>query len=160
MDNYRLEIRKHDLVGLIEAAYSIDADDEHWMQGLLQAIHPALNQGGGMIGYFYDGSGGELRMWGHTGFGAPPIVLEHAKPAVKGLRPDELHRMLLACPRVMTSASQFLGLERAREYVAANPGLPFGDTVGIKCHEPEGWGAMLGFPVPALTEIDRATEDV
>jgi len=155
-----LKVREHDLVASIEAAYNVDADDEAWMMGMLQSVHPALDQGGGLLGYFYDGTAGEVRLYGHAAFGESNIEIDNLVPVLLQLGPDEMHDMLLRCPRVMASASEVLTVKRVQELAAANSMDLKGinDTVGIKCHEPEGWGAMVGFAVPHLTRVDAKTE--
>jgi DNA-binding CsgD family transcriptional regulator len=152
-----LKDRPHDMIGSFEALYDVDSDDEHWLRKILESIHPALDQGGGMMGMFYEAtSDGGVRFWGHDGFGTAAEVLKAALPTVNGLEGDELQYMYLQCPRVMASASEILGIERVQEFGPHTPlgALGFADTIGIKCHEPEGWGVMLGLPAFHLSKVD------
>jgi DNA-binding CsgD family transcriptional regulator len=159
MEQQRLSLRKHDIVGSIEAAYLLEADEQAWMQGLLHSIRPTFDQGLGVMGYFYDASGENMRAWGVAGDGAPPGIVETTIPIIQGLGPAALKTMF-QCPRVMASASDILSPERIHGYIASTAmgAAQFADTVGIKCHEPEGWGVMIGCGVPQLTTVDRQTE--
>jgi hypothetical protein len=157
----QLRDRPHDMIGAIEATYDVDSDDQRWLGAILKSIHPALDQGGGVLGLFYEGTNaGRVRFWGQEGHGTTAELLKATLPSVTGLDGNELQHMYLQCPRVMATASEILGVERVLEYAPKTPlgALGFADTVGIKCHEPEGWGVMFGLPVRHLVRIDDVTE--
>jgi DNA-binding CsgD family transcriptional regulator len=155
------KVRRHDMIGSIEAAYDVESDDAGWLQGILSSVAPALDQGGGVLGVFYDGTQpSSLRLYGAGAVGIPTAVLQGLVSSVGGLTLQEQQLMYLRSPRVMASASEIIGAARMLEYAPKTPAGAHGvvDTVGIKCHEPEGWGVMIGISVPHLTHVNRRTE--
>jgi hypothetical protein len=43
-------------LSVIEAAYDLGADDGPWLRGVLAALHPLLDRGLGVFGFFYEAS--------------------------------------------------------------------------------------------------------
>src|SRR6185312_8678224 len=70
---------RRDWIGIIEAAYELEHDDERWLQNMADVIRPALDRGKGVVGYFFDASLKVLKISNYVGSGAGPAEIELAR---------------------------------------------------------------------------------
>jgi DNA-binding CsgD family transcriptional regulator len=150
---------KPDLLGILEAGYAVDSAEKPWLDRLLAAARPSLDEGLGAFAFSYNApqpQSFELRCLASTGF--PDALLERL-PMVMGQMPTrfiENARNDKPC----TVASEIPGFE---DFTAVSEHLhPIGayDVFGVNVLDPTGTGCYLGAPLPrtgTLTRSRRAT---
>lgn len=149
---------RFDMVRVVEQAYAIDATQSTWLQGLVDALRPGLEDRLGMAAYVYDAS----------------------------VRPLAIHDPILDCPLDLAGLSSLMA-SSSENYVrgawlsqsvatasetpgyAEHPGVkhvfhPLGihDVFVLNVLDPSGVGCLIGAPLRALrtlTTEERARWD-
>jgi DNA-binding CsgD family transcriptional regulator len=148
-----------DLLGVVEAAYRVDADDDEWLAGVAEACLPVLDDGFGLCVFAF-----------RHQMGAAPAILRVAKLGI----PDELSRMYASIFRGMdpgvqerpfihgpcTTGSQMMG---QREEFINNEHMrrhthQFGmhDSLWITAAEPSGSGCGIHSGRAEISWVSRS----
>jgi DNA-binding CsgD family transcriptional regulator len=150
-----------DLIGVIEAAYHVDADSGAWMSSLLRAARPALDFGLGVCAYAYDAR--DPNAFRATPMAALGIRSDLFRDRVEAALPHldaayvERSYLTVSCARVGAT----LDTPRLRElfgYLCAPTGAR--DMLAVNAIDPSGVGVYLGALLPAgasVTSRRRAT---
>jgi DNA-binding CsgD family transcriptional regulator len=150
---------KVDLIEIIELAYASDGEDGEWLGRLVDSARPALDEGLGMTGFFYDVSNPEhLQVWSPVLVGTPPGAME-ALYTVNSMAPPDIARQLYRPTSSCTTMSEQLGMgERLVEYPLHQQVLaPIGimDFLSVSATDPTGSGCLIGAPLPRVHRVPR-----
>jgi DNA-binding CsgD family transcriptional regulator len=149
--------RTPDWIGIVEAAYEVERDEEAWLNGLLDAAQ-CLDRGLGMMAFTYDGSDvRNFRLGALVQRGFPKKRLETAMALIadRTSRPDFVERTyrFLAC----ATMSEIEGESGEWRKTAAAAGI--GDSLGVNGLDPSGRGCMLGAILPRETKLSHAQRE-
>jgi DNA-binding CsgD family transcriptional regulator len=148
----------------IRAAYVTEAVDESWLRGVLEAAAPGLDQGLGMLAYFFDASDARrLRVWAPAVVGAVPSGWRDAwtrNLATTAEDVEHTRRLYLSGSAVKT-VSERLGKkpERVSEYAGAAQ-LGMRDFLGVVATDPTGLGSVLCVNLPRARVPTRGEVEV
>jgi DNA-binding CsgD family transcriptional regulator len=142
--------RHPDLVSILEAAYTVDATNEAWLKGLMEAMRPNAEDGLGMAAYLYDTSKRPFHVW-HLTHDSP--VDEVGLSMLLDGSNDDYVRRSWQTPSAST-ASETPGYED-------HPGVhqvfhPVGirDIMVVNALDPIGVGCWLGAPLREVRKLD------
>ncbi len=151
-----------DPVAILESAYRAeegDDDDTAWLTRIVELARPALDEGLGAAGFFYDVSNpNDMRVWAPVLLGTPPGAME-ALYALNASAPTDLARQLYRPTAMSATLSERFGIGRRvldeplhRELLA-----PLGvlDFVSVSATDPSGAGCLIGAPLPSLAHVTR-----
>jgi DNA-binding CsgD family transcriptional regulator len=132
-----------DWVGILEAAYALEADDTAWLDGILGAARPCLDEGMGLVAFLYDASDPGMLRVGHMASNAvsPPRLEAYFRVSEQlAAIPGFLHRTYrsLLCGTMSESGTS----EYDWRHAANACGV--GDTLAINGLDPSGKGCLLG----------------
>jgi DNA-binding CsgD family transcriptional regulator len=141
---------KSDFIGVVEAAYHLDGDDQDWLQSVAQAVTPLLGKEYGVTGFSYDVSdptGPKLGTFVSTG---PHKILEAIKETMSQAPEDGTKASLIGTPGVYTFFERIRSEDRkVFERIFTPLTEEFGISMlgdGILASEPSGLGVtMFGF---------------
>ncbi|MBI5481659.1 MAG: response regulator transcription factor [Deltaproteobacteria bacterium] len=147
-----------DWVGIIEAAYRPAPDDQAWMEGLVAAARPSLDDGLGVAAFAYD-----LDPAGARPPALRPVVSARIHPGawaavqhVLGQVSSRLARRAFSGPPCLTVSRLTRGLPRDRELIAASAEqLGFRDLLGVAAGDPSGTGLVLAAPRRHVAPVPR-----
>lgn len=168
---------KGDLIGVIEAAYLVHANEAEWLAGLLAAARPHLDAGFGVLGFFLDASNlAEVRVDRPQVLGGPSGSAEVIVQIDRALRlcPDEQRRLgildaeeiaarIWSRSHVVMTATQAAGEQTWSDNTAVRKWAhPFGirDALGVKVLDLSRRGVFLGAALPAVTTPSRRQQIV
>lgn len=149
-----------DTVAAVEAAYRFDVPDDSWLQGVLEATRPLVDQGLGAWAFVFDGHAfvrGEMAYEHPTACGIPDPEWETGLRATLAITSRDRRTMLETIFGTPCHAmSEILRrdaslLRRARRSIAI-PGVL--DTIGVTARDPSGSGVYIGAHAPAIVRID------
>jgi DNA-binding CsgD family transcriptional regulator len=108
-----------DWIRIVETAYDVVDDDEHWLGSIATAVRSGLDCGLGVVAYFYDASATRLKLFGYVRAGASELEIEiarriHAHPA---WRSSALLRETYRSSTALTYSSE-MGDERWQDLLA------------------------------------------
>jgi DNA-binding CsgD family transcriptional regulator len=139
-----------DSIAVLDAAYRLDVPDFEWVQGILNAAIPSLDEGLGAIALAYDASDpGASRTLAIAGTGRIGDEIQ-CVAAIGADAGREVMAEIFAHGGCAT-ASQILGRER----FVSNPGFKnhgftrgFFDFLQVNASDPTGVGCLIGAPRP------------
>jgi DNA-binding CsgD family transcriptional regulator len=152
-----------DLVGVVEACYSLEGGQAAWMRGILEAVAPSLDGGLGVLAHTFELSGdgpariGELVMGaGNEKFAGEYFAVNSTDTDGLGA-PDHLakiHQLTLGSRWPFgTISDELVGapedVVRTALHGFTRFPLPIQDFAAILCRDPDGTGIMVGAPLPA-----------
>jgi len=132
-----------DWIGILEAAYALDRDDDAWLGGLLEAARTCLDDGMGMVAFVYDASDHrtlQVRQMTSAGVSAPRLEayfrVSEELAAIPGFL-QRTYRSLLC-----GTMSELERVEYDWRQAAIACGV--GDTLAVNGLDPSGNGCLLG----------------
>ena len=141
-----------DWIGIIEAAYALERDDDTWLGGILDAAMPCLDAGMGMVAFVYDASDSvtlQVRQLTSAGVSAPRLEAYFRATQELAAIPGFLARTYrsLLCGTMSELESV--------EYDWRQTGVAFGigDTLAVNGFDPSGHGCLLGAFLPEETKL-------
>jgi len=149
-----------DPVAILEAAYRTSAeDDAAWLGSIVELARPALDEGLGAAGFFYDVSNpNDMRVWAPVLLGTPPGAME-ALYMINANAPEELARELYRPTAMCATLSERFGIGRRvldeplhREVLAP---LGVQDFISVSATDPSGIGCLIGAPLPRVAHVTR-----
>jgi DNA-binding CsgD family transcriptional regulator len=144
--------RTPDWIGILEAAYEIERDDEGWLNGLIDGALSSLDRGLGLMAFGYDSSDPSRFRLGalvHRGFSKRRLDVTMEIMADYTSRPDFVERTYRFTP--CATMSEIDGDTTDWRKLAATAGI--GDTLGVNGVDPSGRGCMLGVILPSETRL-------
>jgi DNA-binding CsgD family transcriptional regulator len=154
---------KPDLLGVVEAAYEVDAPDEKWLSGLADAARPFLDQGFGLSAFeFLRDADGLPEILQCRRIGMPPGLDEIYSTVFERMDPRIRQKPFRMGPCI--TGSQLMGMRkefRDHPYMKQHV-QKFGmyDTIWITAAEPSGRGfgfhagrKKVGWASPALMSL-------
>jgi DNA-binding NarL/FixJ family response regulator len=146
------------LIGVVEAAYRLEDDDETWLTGLGEAVRRVLDDGLGVMAWMFDLSRKpEDWLFSPVTVGADPGMLEVILKTNERMPHADRERMCLHMPQVHTS-SQTLGVT-GDQYEPVRPfAMKYGfqDFLAICCFDPSVGGCVLGTPLRKPLRVRRS----
>jgi DNA-binding CsgD family transcriptional regulator len=151
---------KADLLGVVEAAYDLDADDGQWMQGLVDTVGPLIDAGYGAYGGTIDASGTRLRVGKDVRRHAGQSLFVKAVRQTTSRLPSELIARTYRHGMGICTATEVMGAEGWDRY-----GRPYGppevaDCIALIAADVDGVGCMVISPLPRVTSFDGRTRRV
>jgi DNA-binding CsgD family transcriptional regulator len=150
-----------DPVAILECAYRTehDDDDERWLGRILDLARPALDEGLGVAGFFYDVSNpSEMRVWAPVLVGTPPGAIE-ALYTINAAAPEDYARELYRPTAMCATLSErfHLGQRVLDEPLAREVLAPLGvrDFVSVSATDPSGVGCLIGAPLGRVARVGR-----
>jgi DNA-binding CsgD family transcriptional regulator len=143
-------VGREDLVGVIEAVYRVDAPEQEWVAGLLDAARPSLERGLGAAAYLYNASRIPLRIWNVVERDSV-IPIQGIVDTVQNL--DDAYADKVARRLYVGAASEAPGFHEQR---GVNEQMfPHGvrDTLSVNAYHPSGTGIFVGAPLPRETKL-------
>ncbi len=142
---------KPDLVDIVEAAYSLESDDDSWLERVLTTSEPHFNRGLGVYGFRFDATNPQaFRIWGVVRLGDALVMPELVVKWHQLLGPDLVWRMYSATKQY-APISERLGLG---EQLEAHPAmqamcgaLGVVDQMTVRAVDPGQVGVTLCTPV-------------
>jgi DNA-binding CsgD family transcriptional regulator len=147
-----------DLIAVVDAAYRFDVPDSAWLEGVVRAIRPFVDQGFGVWSFILDGHAfvaGELRYEHPTAVGLPDnwrdglaatlaITSRDSRVMYETMFGTPQHTMselLRRHPRVLRAATRAIAIPGVR------------DSIGISARDSSGWGVFIGAHAPAIIQL-------
>jgi DNA-binding CsgD family transcriptional regulator len=135
-----------DLLGIVEAAYRVEADDDEWLAGIAAACRPVLDDGFGLCAFEFQHHMGEPpRIVRVTKLGIPEELARIYGSVFRGMDPGVQSRPFTHGPcttgsQMMGQRGEFIHNEHMKRHVH-----PFGmfDSVWITAAEPSGSGCGI-----------------
>jgi DNA-binding CsgD family transcriptional regulator len=132
-----------DWIGILEAAYALDRNDDAWLGGMLDAARSCLDDGMGMVAFVYDASDHrtlQVRQMASAGVSAPRLDAYFRVSEQLAAIPGFLQR---------TYRSLLCGTMSEQERVEydwreAATACGVGDTLAVNGMDPSGKGCLLG----------------
>jgi DNA-binding NarL/FixJ family response regulator len=147
-----------ELIGVVEAAYRLEDDDETWLTGLGEAVRKVLDDGFGVMAWMFDLSRRpEDWLFSPVTVGSDPGLLDSLLKTNERMPREDQKRMYLYAPSVHTS-SQTLGVAADR-YDPVRPfALKYGfrDFLAICCLDASVGGCVLGAPLRKPSRVNRS----
>lgn len=151
-----------DPVAILESAYRADTDvgdDGAWLARLVELTRPALDDGLGAAGFFYDVSNpNDMRVWAPVLVGTPAGAME-ALYAINAGAPADLARELYRPTATCATLSERFGLDARvleqplyREVLAP---LGVRDFVSVSATDPTGVGCLIGAPLARVAHVGK-----
>jgi DNA-binding CsgD family transcriptional regulator len=146
---------KPDLLSILEAGYAVDAAEEPWLQRLLEAARPSLDEGLGAFAFSYetpDPRSFALRCLTSSGIPdgvrnrLPTAIAEIPETYVENARNDQTCIVASQIP----GFGEFTAIPKYLHEVGAY------DVFGINVRDTTGIGCYLGAPLPRLGQVTRA----
>jgi DNA-binding CsgD family transcriptional regulator len=155
MDRGTLEsvVRQGDLVGVIEAAYRLDASESEWLGGLLDASKSCFEGGLGSLAFFYDARRYPPRVYGAQERDASTAIAEAAAATIAGLSNEYLDHV--ARKLYVGTGSEVPGFDEqpiVKEVMHPNGAF---DSININAYDPSGIGVWVGAPQPRVTKLSE-----
>ena len=136
---------KPDHVSVVEAAYSVAADDAGWVTTLASVCQPLLDEGLGVGAWTYDASGaGAIRLLHRAVVGGPEDLVNRMDAWSREIEPMLLRRLYPTGSVGCLLASRQIGWSLLTADAATRKHLhPVGvfDLMGITTPDPDGSGA-------------------
>lgn len=136
--------RRNEVISIVEAAYAVAPSEEAWLDGLVRAAQPTVDEGLGACAYVYDASRAPLRIGKFVArsLGCPADVILGAVRSV-----DEDYVAMTWRKLSFGLGSQLVPFEKLP---AARPLLDAGvrDMLAINAYDPSGIGVWVGAPLP------------
>jgi len=131
-----------DVIGVIEAVYHWELGVTEWMQGIVGAVRPLLDEGAGLFGMAYDASQpGRFRVEALVTAGCPAAFTAQLGAAYEAIDEGLVRRSFLA-PIPSCPGSAFAGWRESPLYKLAS-GFGVEDGVGINGRDAGGTGCVL-----------------
>lgn len=142
---------------VIEAAYNVEAPEQDWLAGLVDAASPMLDSGMGTLAYTYDAAAVPMRVHSAEIRGAS-LTFKELGGALASANGDYVAETWRT--KALATASEIPGyddLPAVQEYLAPR-GIR--DVLAVNACDVSGLGVWLGAPLPAAMRLDsrdRAT---
>jgi DNA-binding CsgD family transcriptional regulator len=135
-----------DLLGIVEAAYRIDAAHDDWLEGVARACQPALDEGFGVCAFeFKHAMGSPPQIVRRCKIGVPEDLSQIYGAVFSGMAPDVKVRPFTHGPcttgsQMMGQRGEFIDNEHMKRHVHK-----FGmyDSIWITAAEPSGSGCGI-----------------
>lgn len=145
-------------VGVIEAAYAVDRATPEWLDGVVKAVAPLLDEGHGVWAALYDASTRDaFRIGPFAAHEVPAERLELLKSGAEGLPFSVIERTFVT--RTCGTLSQLLGAS----FLDENPLVEsfeqmwgIADSIGINAQDPTMYGCVLGVPLSKRRKVPAA----
>ncbi len=139
-----------DLVRVLEAVYDLEADEGRWMQGVLDAIRPALDDGLGLAAYIYDTSKRPFEIRGliHD----VPIDPSGVASLMDESNDEYVRRSWIA--RSAMTASETPGYDTHPGVLEVFHPAGIHDIMVINALDPIGIGCWIGAPLRKLYRLE------
>jgi DNA-binding CsgD family transcriptional regulator len=152
-----------DPVAILECAYRAEEadDDEKWLARILELARPALDEGLGAAGFFYDVSNpSEMRVWAPVLLGTPPGAIE-ALYTINASAPEDYAKELFRPTALCATLSErfHVGRRVLDEPLAREVLAPLGvvDFVSVSATDPTGVGCLIGAPLGRVAHVGRSS---
>ncbi|NNE17553.1 MAG: helix-turn-helix transcriptional regulator [Myxococcales bacterium] len=151
----RLNSKKSAAIALVEAAYSLLADEAAWLEGVLEAALPVTGNAVFASGMIYSRPPGarsaRVQTWKHVG------ARDHMKRAAREYArkvPTDLERIWLGAGTANTVSQISPESRQLCQSFAAKTGLA-ADALLLNALDPDGRGASVAMWLPVETELKR-----
>lgn len=142
---------KPDPVGVIEAAYNVEVAERAWLEGILDAIAPSIDQGLGVAAYVYDVSRRPLALRSHV-LERCPVDFAMLSDALATSSDDYTQESWLSGSVVTASEAPTFASHPALKRHFHPRGIR--DVFVVNALDPSGVGCWLGAPLPQVKEIE------
>jgi len=135
-----------DLLGVVEAAYDLEASDGQWMQRIIDAVGPLIDVGYGAYGGAVDASGPTIRLGDilcHRGQGAFVSAVEQTSAALPDWFIERAYRQ--ASP--ISSGTEVAGVEGWNELCRPYGPQQIADCVAVLAMDAHGVGVGVMAPL-------------
>jgi DNA-binding CsgD family transcriptional regulator len=149
----RIDSRKSAAIALVEAAYSLPADESAWLEGVLEAAVPVMGNAVFACGMIYNRPPGarsaRVQTWKHVG------ALGHMERAAREYAnkvPTDVERLWLRIGTANTLSQISPGSRQLCRSFAAENGIA-ADALLLNALEPDGRGASVAMFLPVETQL-------
>lgn len=146
-----------DPIGLVEAAYDLDGDDDAWLRRLVSCAAPDLGDGLGVAGFYFDASDPGALRWTEPQVAGASGPMRAAIELANRSLPPELVATLYGSSPPLCSGSGLTGLGAGFEDFppAKAVGHPHGahDLLALKVLDPDGRGLLIVAPRRGVTSV-------
>ncbi len=140
-------------IDVVEAAYLVDVDEHAWLQGIVRAAEPLLDQGLGVVAYTYDVSRSD-RVLVPAAARSPSMPIATAEFLAAGIQATGPRYIRQSYRAIQVETSSCIpGFETLVEPTFRAIGVA--DMLGINGFDPSGVGAWLGAALPRRTALRR-----
>ncbi len=129
------------LVGLLEAIYALDVDDERWLRQVLTATMALCGPQHSYLGYFYDASKVEaLDVWNVCAIDLPPELEESFRLWQRTVSPGLVRATLRS---LHIGSARRTGMPYVEPVLAYRESVGWGDIFSVNSLEPSGIGCLV-----------------
>lgn len=152
----------HDLLGIVDAAYRVDASDQDWLQGIATACHRGLDEGFGVCAFEFENRTGlnpvSLR---EVMVGMPDKLAAIYPEAFRQMDPQVRSLPFLHGPCVTVSqlfgGRNYMDKSELAQYFAKEFNVY--DSMWLTAAEPSGWGCGVHVCLPRIRQLSRRAVD-
>ncbi len=153
------EIKEAGLVGLLEALYALELDDQQWLCGVVGALAELCGDENHYIGFFYDASNvDDFKIWNPAAHNASADILANFE-AFRACTTPELIRSTFRSLHM--GSSRRTAHPHLEAFLAEREKIGWGDIFNLNSLDPSGIGCLLtiGGREPEFT-LDAKTANV